>query len=171
MTVLLGDEPPLSEQQEFYHFLLSGDAFAAADQLEEAKETMPLGEVGDTIVIPALKLAALDRRRGRLDQEAVKDLEETVQEVLTTRWPGKASDDARVLVIPARGAIDVLAARFAASALNETEPNSAKAVTQASGLTALSNYSSLTADEQPETVAVVVSRDAREAIETYCQQS
>jgi hypothetical protein len=48
-----------------------------------------------------------------------------------------------------------LAARFAASALNESEPNSAKAVTQASGLTALSNYSSLTSDEQPETVAIV----------------
>jgi predicted PurR-regulated permease PerM len=155
VTVLLGDEPPLSDQQEFYHFLLSGDAYAAADQLEEAKETMPLGEVGDTIVIPALKLAALDRRRGRLDQEAVKELEETVEEVLTTRWPAKASDDASVLVIPARGAIDVLGARFAASALNESEPNSTKAVTQASGLTALSNYSSLTSDEQPQTVAIV----------------
>ena len=155
VTVLLGDEPPLSDQQEFYHFLLSGDAYAAADQLEEAKETMPLGEVGDTIVIPALKLAALDRRRGRLDQEAVKELEETVEEVLTTRWPAKASDDAYVLVIPARGAIDVLGARFAASALNESEPNSTKAVTQASGLTALSNYSSLTSDEQPQTVAIV----------------
>ena len=155
VTVLLGDEPPLSDQQEFYHFLLSGDAYAAADQLEEAKETMSLGEVGDTIVIPALKLAALDRRRGRLDQEAVKELEETVEEVLTTRWPAKASDDALVLVIPARGAIDVIGARFAASALNESEPNSAKAVTQASGLTALSNYSSLTPDEQPQTVAIV----------------
>jgi predicted PurR-regulated permease PerM len=155
VTVLLGDEPPLSDQQEFYHFLLSGDAYAAADQLEEAKETMPLGEVGDTIVIPALKLAALDRRRGRLDQEAVKELEETVEEVLTTRLPAKASDDAHVLVIPARGAIDVLGARFAASALNESQPNSAKALTQASGLTALSNYSSLTSDEQPQTVAIV----------------
>ena len=155
VTVLLGDEPPLSDQQEFYHFLLSGDAYAAADQLEEAKETMPLGEVGDTIVIPALKLAAQDRRRGRLDQESVKELEETVEEVLTTRWPAKASDDAYVLVIPARGAIDVLGARFAASALNESEPNSTKAVTQASGLTALSNYSSLTSDEQPQTVAIV----------------
>lgn len=155
VTVLLGDEPPLSEQQEFYHFLLSGDAFAAADQLEEAKETMPLGEVGDTIVIPALKLAALDRRRGRLDQEAVKELEETVGEVLTTRWPAKPGDDAHVLVIPARGAIDVLAARFAVSVLNECEPNSAKAVTQASGLTALSNYSVAASDEQPDTVAIV----------------
>ena len=65
VTVLLGDEPPLSDQQEFYHFLLSGDAYGAIDQLEEAKETTPLGEVGDTIIIPALKLAAIDRRRGR----------------------------------------------------------------------------------------------------------
>jgi hypothetical protein len=155
VTVLLGDEPPLSDQQEFYHFLLSGDAYGAIDQLEEAKETTPLGEVGDAIIIPALKLAAIDRRRGRLDPAAVKELEETVDEVFESRWPKKTLDDARILIIPARGAIDVLAAKFSAGALNECEPNTAKAVTQASGLTALSNYSSATDDAQPDTIAIV----------------
>ena len=155
VTVLLGDEPPLSDQQEFYHFLLSGDAYGAIDQLEEAKETTPMGEVGDAIIIPALKLAAIDRRRGRLDPAAVKELEETVDEVFESRWPKKTLDDARILIIPARGAIDVLAAKFSAGALNECEPNTAKAVTQASGLTALSNYSSATDDAQPDTIAIV----------------
>jgi hypothetical protein len=155
LTVLLGDEPPLSEQQEFYHFLLSGDAYAAADQLEDAQETVPLGEIGDTIVIPALKLAAADRRRGRLDPAAVKELEETVEEVLNSRWPQEPDEDARVLFIPARGAIDVLAARFSASVLNECESNTAKAVTQASGLTALSNFTPAGSAPQPKTVAIV----------------
>ena len=104
VTVLLGDEPPLSDQQEFYHFLLSGDAYGAIDQLEEAKETTPLGEVGDAIIIPALKLAAIDRRRGRLDPAAVKELEETVDEVFESRWPKKTLDDARISDYPgARG--------------------------------------------------------------------
>ena len=67
VSVLLGDEPPLSEQQDFYHRLLSGDAYAAVDQIEEAKEASPFEGVLDQLVFPAISIAVTDRRRGRLD--------------------------------------------------------------------------------------------------------
>ena len=35
LTVLLGDEPPLSQQQDLYHRFLSGDVYAAMSQIEE----------------------------------------------------------------------------------------------------------------------------------------
>ena len=42
LTVLLGDEPPLSEHQDLYHRFLSGDAYGAMSQIEEAtKESSP----------------------------------------------------------------------------------------------------------------------------------
>ena len=112
VTVLLGDEPPLSEQQEFYHRLLSGDAFAAIDQIEEAEESSSPEKALDDLVFPALRLAVTDRRRGRLDTETVKELEETVDEVASQSLPAKGDDDARVLIIPVRGVFDTLAARF-----------------------------------------------------------
>ncbi len=139
VTVLLGDEPPLSEQQEFYHRLLSGDAFAAIDQIEEAEESSSPEKALDDLVFPALRLAVTDRRRGRLDTETVKELEETVDEVASQSLPAKGDDDARVLIIPVRGVFDTLAARFSAGAVNTHAPNTAKAIVVGSGLTALSS--------------------------------
>jgi hypothetical protein len=139
ITVLLGDEPPLSEQQEFYHRLLSGDAYAAIDQIEEAEEHTPPETVLDNLVFPALRLAVTDRRRGRLDTETVKELEETIDEVASQALPAKCNDDIRVLIIPVRGVFDTLAARFSVGAINTHAPNTAKAIVVGSGLTALSS--------------------------------
>jgi predicted PurR-regulated permease PerM len=139
VTVLLGDEPPLSEQQDFYHRLLSGDAYAAIDQIEEAEERSSPEKILDDLIFPALRLAVTDRRRGRLDTETVKELEETVDEVASQSFPAKCDDDARVLIIPVRGVFDTLAARFSAGAINTHAPNTAKAIVVGSGLTALSS--------------------------------
>lgn len=140
ISVLLGDEPPLSEEHDFYHRLLSGDAYAAVDQIEEARETSSSEAVLDNLVFPALSLAVTDRRRGRLDAETVKELEETIDEVASTALPVKnAEDEARVLIVPVRGAFDCVAARFSGGAINGKASQTANTIVGSSGLTALSS--------------------------------
>ncbi|HVX36062.1 MAG TPA: AI-2E family transporter [Hyphomicrobium sp.] len=139
VSVLLGDEPPLSEQQEFYHRLLSGDAYAAVDQIDEDKEASSPEAVLDNLVFPALHLAVIDRRRGRFDVETMKELEETIGEVASESLPQTGNDGAAVLIVPVRGIFDILAARFAVGAINARVPDAASGLLSASGLTALSS--------------------------------
>lgn len=139
VSVLLGDEPPLSDQHEFYHRLLSGDAFEAVDQIEEESEDSSSEAVLDRLVFPALSLAVTDRRRGRLDNEAIKELEETIEEVSSEVFPLSEVDRAPVLIVPVRGALDIVAARFAVGAINAKAPGAAHAILSSSGLTALSS--------------------------------
>lgn len=139
VSVLLGDEPPLSEQQEFYHRLLSGDSYAANDQIEEARDTSSSEAVLDNLVFPSLHFAVIDRRRGRFDDEAIKELEESIGDVASESFPDVGKDDAAVLIVPVRGVFDTFAARFMVGAINARVPGSAHAVLSASGLTALSS--------------------------------
>ena len=136
LTVLLGDEPPLSEQQDLYHRFLSGDAYGAMSQIEEATKESSPEAVLDAVVFPALKLAARDRRRGRLDAESMEDLERTIEDVIARSSDEKMPDDAEVLFVPIRGRFDEFAALFAAYAANRIHPLSAWAP-GGSGLTAL----------------------------------
>jgi predicted PurR-regulated permease PerM len=136
LTVLLGDEPPLSQQQDLYHRFLSGDAYGAMSQIEEVVEESSPQAAIDTVVFPALKLAARDRKRGRLDAESMEDLENTIEDVVIRSSDAKMPDEAEVLFIPIRGRFDELAARFAACATNRMCPQSARAPRE-SGLTAL----------------------------------
>jgi predicted PurR-regulated permease PerM len=156
VSILLGDEPPLSEQQDFYHRLLSGDAYAAADQIEEAKEASSFEGVLDQLVFPAIGIVATDRRRGRLDAETVKDLEETFDEVASEVSPSGAPSDARVLLIPVRGIFDAIATRFALGAINAKYPDTASAVLGGTGLTALSSIERSEASPLEKIVFVTV---------------
>jgi predicted PurR-regulated permease PerM len=139
VSVLLGDEPPLSEQQEFYHRLLSGDSYAANDQIEEARDTSSSEAVLDNLVFPSLHFAVIDRRRGRFDDETMKELEESIGDVASESFPDVGKDDAAVLIVPVRGVFDTFAARFMVGAINARVPGAAYAVLGASGLTALSS--------------------------------
>jgi hypothetical protein len=156
VSVLLGDEPPLSEQHDFYHRLLSGDAYAAVDQIEEAKESASSEAVLDNLVFPALGLAVTDRRRGRLDAETIKELEETLDEVASTALPSEASEDARVLLVPVRGAFDCIASRFSAGAINARSSATANTIVGSSGLTALSSIDGEAAGSLQKVVFVTI---------------
>ncbi|WP_414462680.1 AI-2E family transporter [Hyphomicrobium sp. DY-1] len=142
ITVLLGDEPPLSEQQNLYHRLLSSDVFAATEQIAEAEEKAPYAEVLDKLVFPALALSARDRRRGRLDKEAQAELSSTIGAIAEKSRPEKSKPekpdkDPIMVLVPVRGEFDELATRFAVSAINRDHPGLACAMNEASGLTAL----------------------------------
>ena len=58
ITVLLGDEPALSPEEQFYHRLLAGDALAASQQLDAASAEQTFVALGDTLPTVPLFLTA-----------------------------------------------------------------------------------------------------------------
>jgi hypothetical protein len=101
----------------------------------------------DSIVLPALRLAAMDQRREQLESGTIKQLEETLTDVLEELWPPErgsseqnSEEAAAVMLFAARGAIDVLATRFICHALNDSERGFAQMPSSASGLTALADF-------------------------------
>ncbi|MEQ1614067.1 MAG: AI-2E family transporter, partial [Hyphomicrobiaceae bacterium] len=144
MSILLGDTPALAPEQEFYHRLLTDDAAAAAQQLEDAAETNSIGAASDGIALPALRIAARDYRNDRLDAEqtnALRDTMDAVVELMSdaigSTIHANASDTAngekhlRVIVVPARGPIDTIAAKYVAAMLTVTTRHECSAITQA----------------------------------------
>lgn len=143
-TVLLGDEPALSPHEAFYHRILARDAAGAMDQIETAMDQASAAQVSDQIVLPALNLAAVDHRWGRLDREGTEEFKETfatfremAEDVFETP-PHDEDGEPTVLIVPARGEIDISAASYLATVL-EAKSCATEVVTGASGLTALSD--------------------------------
>lgn len=154
-TVLLGDEPALTPAQEFYHRLLSGDGVAAGEQLDAAVVDGSIVSITDQIVLPGLQLAVADHRLSRLDREQIDDLRDTMRDVTAllpelvaasrkdaageeTKTDAAGDRGVEVLVIPARGTIDVSAAEFVSQVIGASVAGTSTAVAHASGLTALS---------------------------------
>lgn len=145
LAILLGDKPALDPKTQFYHRLLSNDAASAIEQIETAMQTEPAKRVADTIILPALRLAALDQRRGRISAEQLDELQETMVEIME-EMPVKAgtalsanAPQRHVVVIPARGTIDVIASQFVASLLAKTGGVATTSVTESSGMMALAS--------------------------------
>jgi predicted PurR-regulated permease PerM len=144
LSVLLGDEEPLTPAQRFYNRLLSKDASAAISQIQECAEERTISAVTDDVVLPALQAASLDYILDRLDTQHVAALSETMSLVTEAfedagglESVGTSSTHATsVLVIPARGPIDVMAAGFLGSVVNSLTPYQTRA-SVSSGLTAL----------------------------------
>src|SRR5215467_13199691 len=68
LEIMIGDEPPLTPAQTFYHRALSGSESEAIDQIEEALEDgQDLIACFQDVVVEALVLAEVDRHRGVLD--------------------------------------------------------------------------------------------------------
>lgn len=68
LDVLLGDEQVLDPPTRLYQRLLALDGEEATDLLEEYRKTMPLEEVYDKVLLPALGMSEQDRTRGLLDE-------------------------------------------------------------------------------------------------------
>lgn len=155
LTVMLGDEPALNAEQEFYHRLLSGDVLAAAAQIETAEEERTLPAIADAIVLPALRLAATDFDAGRIDKERAGQIRTNMQ-ALMDEIESLELDQAReragnIAVIAARSQIDITAAEFVARAIGQFTPSNAMALTQSAGLTAISQ-----AAQAPSGIGAVV---------------
>ncbi|MEX2118945.1 MAG: AI-2E family transporter [Pirellulales bacterium] len=86
LGVLLGDEPALATDVNFYQRLLAGDQEEAYAILEEQLKQRPLVEVYDRVIIPALTLAERDRQEGELDEHE-DFIWETTRELLEEMPP------------------------------------------------------------------------------------
>lgn len=157
-TVLLGDQPALSPQESFYHRLLSRDAASGAAQVEDAVEAGNVAAASDQIVLPALNLAAADAKWGRLEDEEIISFRETFatfMDMMTEVLPEAARphDGGRLLIVPARGDIDAIAADYLAKVLPALTGSAATTVTGASGMTALAQAKA--AAEKADTMVLV----------------
>jgi predicted PurR-regulated permease PerM len=72
LHVILGDEPVLPPEAQFYQRLLATDQNEAKQVLESYLKDRPLEDLYDLVLIPALSLVEQDRHRSELD-EATED--------------------------------------------------------------------------------------------------
>ena len=162
LSILLGNQPALAPSQEFYHRLLSEDPTVAAEQLETASAETSLAAAVDRIALPALRIAARDYRIERLDKEQAAGIRQTMATVIelvsgehpaSTGRKGKKTDArANVIVVPARGPIDTVAAELVSAVVNTLPGRIAIATTQASGMMALAAARAEGAD--PATIVI-----------------
>jgi predicted PurR-regulated permease PerM len=80
--VLLGDKPALTPEQSFYQRALTGDAAEATYQAELALKDDPLAAYLDNVALKGLQLAGRDFERGVLDEEKLKRISTTVEEIM-----------------------------------------------------------------------------------------
>lgn len=163
-SVLLGDQPALTPGQQLYHRLLSRDGGAAVEQVDLALSVASPEKVLDDVAFAALRQAADDERRDRLDPEQREQL--ATSWALVTEALADASRDSHshsegaqrvaVVLFGARGSLDVLAASMTARVLAARAAVDANAVTTSSGLLAIA-CSDQGADEEPPGAAVLVS--------------
>jgi len=161
-TVLLGDQPALLPEQEFYQRALSGDSVAAERQIEDALDDASAPSLADRILLPALRLAARDQRRGKLDPEQAARMRGSLDDVCgllsdVASAPSKPRrDKSRVVVVPARGPVDAIAAECVACILRLCTPADSTAVGSSTGLTALASIGEPEGDGMRAIVIVTV---------------
>ncbi len=84
LETLLGDEPPLSAQEQFYQRMLAGDPREAVQQARAFIKRDALPEYYDDIVLEALRRAHVDIARGDLDEERLAALTRTTAQLV--KW-------------------------------------------------------------------------------------
>ena len=145
-TLLFGDRPPLTPDQEYYHRLLAGDAETAANTIEKSSEARSRLSIVDEIVIPALGIAAKDLRDHRINADRGDKLAETVREILEYITPDTPRDVASgTILIPGHGPIDATAVELISEILSQESGIDCAAFRTSTGLLALS---SLKAEEE-----------------------
>jgi predicted PurR-regulated permease PerM len=82
LEILLGDEPVLSPQAHFYQRLLALDEEEARDIVEEYLKQNPIGNLYDSVLIPALSLAEKDRHMNVLDEVRTKFIYQNTRELI-----------------------------------------------------------------------------------------
>ena len=105
IDVMLGDQPALTPQQAAYQRMLTGDPIEA---IEQARSFLKEGSVEayyEEIVLGALRLATADAALGRLDDERLENIYQTVSEIVEDLGSHKepSEEKARGDETPAKG--------------------------------------------------------------------
>ncbi len=82
LSVLLSDEPALSPPDRIYQRLLAQDQEEAADLIHDYAKTMPVEELYDTVLLPALVQAEADARQGGLTADRRTSIHRGVADVI-----------------------------------------------------------------------------------------
>ncbi len=82
LSVLLSDEPALSPPDRVYQRLLAQDQEEASDLIHEYARTMPVEELYDTVLLPALMQAELDSHHGGLTAERRASIHHALADVI-----------------------------------------------------------------------------------------
>ena len=106
IEVLLGDEPALSEPENFYQRMLARDPIEAVEQAKLFMAKHSLSDYCDEIVRPALILAQKDVERGVLEKAKAKALCETVDalfiDIAHEHWVSRKEAHAMTLTAAAK---------------------------------------------------------------------
>jgi predicted PurR-regulated permease PerM len=132
LSILLGDQPPMTDDQRVYQRLLAGDVEEARKLVRLHLKDESLADVYDRVLVPALNAAERDRHAGLLHEEQETDVEETarelideLEEVATAARLAKTEEAeaaaptprARVLVAPLRDEADEISGEMLAQLL------------------------------------------------------
>jgi len=82
LQTLLGDDPPLSSQEQFYQRMLAGDPREAAQQARPYIKRDALAEYYDEVALEALRRAHVDVARGDLDDGRLDALTKTTVQLV-----------------------------------------------------------------------------------------
>jgi predicted PurR-regulated permease PerM len=82
LEILLGDEPVLSPQAHYYQRLLALDDGEARDIAAKYLKQNPIGNLYDSVLIPALSLAEKDRHMNVLDEARTKFIHQSTRELV-----------------------------------------------------------------------------------------
>ena len=82
LAVLLGDQPAIPHYTSFFQRLLAHDEREAGDILIDSLKNESLVSVYDSIVIPALTLAEMERQKGDLDESTLNFIRSIVAETI-----------------------------------------------------------------------------------------
>ena len=136
LYVLLGDEPVLSSDLQLYQRLLAADRQEAQATIDRIAAEMPLAELYDSVIIPALARAEEDRHRGVLEENHETFIAQIVTEFIEKLSPipgDPLSEDepqtagpplppiTRAICISAADKADELAAAMLASLLHDAD--------------------------------------------------
>jgi predicted PurR-regulated permease PerM len=136
LHILLGDEPVLQAEAKIYQRLLAMDQLEAHTVVAEFLNGRPLVELYDSVLIPALTMAELDRHKGAMDSAREEFLFLSINEMIAefseyqlTGVPEESSaaskEDAaeirntRILCLPSHDRADEVTASMLAQILEQ----------------------------------------------------
>lgn len=83
LDVLLGDQPALSPPEIFYQRILAGSTAEALEQAEDVIGSSSTTSYLDSVVVPGLQFANLDRQRGLIDDARLLEVQEGTRDLLS----------------------------------------------------------------------------------------
>ena len=129
LHILLGDEPVLAPEARLYQRLLAMDEQESRVIAEEYLKDKSLLQLYDSVILPALALAEQDRHKGAIDPEREEFMFLSLRELLAevaeksdktgVESARDASDEGRILIIPAHDEADEIAAAMLAQLLEQ----------------------------------------------------